>query len=219
MKPMGTLYDMSKEPNMSVSRVKWHPRKTGVLVAVAAMWACSESVTRPESSMPMVPSLAHGPTPACAASIQVLEHGAAVSFDETEFSFTAIRGEELAVDIDYSSGDEFLEFQLDEASLLRYPDGTPFEDGDAIEITISIDPQCMTVTFGPPGLVFDPEDPGELSMDYTHAAQIPTPETSIRIYRQEYPGDPWKVISGPPDTLEHDVDADIDSFTRFALAL
>lgn len=162
-----------------------------------------------------------------------------VSFDPTFFqdvpltaSFWAVRGEEreLVLEADTDEGPEkFLEFEVDDESLLRRPDGTTFAEGDSIEITVQVDPSGRFLfEFQPSGLVFDPEEPAELKIRYVLAPQDLNGDGEVDrddeefaeklgIWKRERPGDPWsRLISLEVDAKE--LEAEIGSFTGFALA-
>src|SRR5688572_24136980 len=55
-------------------------------------------------------------------------------------SFWAVRGRDRKLEMDYVGGEDFLEFEVRSNSLLRRPDGTLFQNGDSILITVTLDP-------------------------------------------------------------------------------
>jgi hypothetical protein len=144
-------------------------------------------------------------------------------------SFWAVRGQNRKLEMDYADGQEFLEFEVRDRSLLRRPDGTTFQVGDSVHITVSLDPNNrIVVFFEPSGLEFNPIDPARLKINYREAdrdidgdgdedeadRQL---EAALRIWQQEQPGSLWL----PTLTFridDDDMEARVLSFTGFAMA-
>lgn len=159
----------------------------------------------------------------------------------TDTSFVATRGEELNVRLFYAPepgssdlvGERFLEFELDEESLLRYPPtdhpraGQPFQDGDTITIQLHVETDSLLVEFEPSGLQFDIAEPAELELRYGEAdddydkdgESDPELEEDIDLWRQESPGDPWFRVGDIKDADQDRIRARLTSFTRYALAI
>lgn len=144
-------------------------------------------------------------------------------------SFWAVRGEGRRLEMDYANGEEFLDFEIRDNALLRRPNGTLFQDGDSVLITVTVDPNNrFIVYFEPSGLVFNPLDPAHLEINYKQANpdidgdgddddDDDRLETRLRIWQQERIGLPWLPLA----TLridEDDLEANILSFTGFAMA-
>ena len=155
-------------------------------------------------------------------------------------TFVATRGEDLRIEIFYEpepggdddSGERFLEFELDEESLLRYPPGHPragqgFVDGDTITIRIQIDEAEILTVLEPSGLEFDPDRPAELELRYGNSDDDydedgepdPELEDDIDLWRQESSGDPWQRVGELKDADEDKIRAFLTSFSRYALAI
>jgi hypothetical protein len=152
-------------------------------------------------------------------------------------SFYAVRGENREVriffrdeDDENEPGDEYLRFEVDNESLLAYPDGTFFVDGDSVLITVRVvDPARLLFEFEPAGLVFSPEQPAELKIHYDKAdddldedgdvdPDDDDLELTLAIWRQANPGDPFvRLGSLLIDDLE-EIDAELEEFSRYALA-
>lgn len=144
-------------------------------------------------------------------------------------SFWAVRGQDRELEMLYADGGDFLEFQVDAETLLRRPDGRLFQNGDSVQITVTLDASDrFIVHFQPAGLVFNPARPAELEINYRLAdgdidddededeidRQL---ELSLRIWQQERPGLPWLPLATfriDDDELE----ARVFSFTGFAMA-
>lgn len=158
-------------------------------------------------------------------------------------TFVATAGEDLRVEVYYQDpddepgeeGDRFLRFELDNESLLRYPEDHPngrsgqeFADGDTVHITLQVAGDTLLADFAPSGLEFDSEEPAELRMRWTNADRdtdddgdedLDDRAEDLDLWKQEQPGEDW-IRSGDLKELEVDrVRAFLDSFTRWALAL
>jgi len=152
-------------------------------------------------------------------------------------SFWAVKGQNREVLLRFQGdkpgkpGNHFLRFKVPNDALERRPDGTPFQQGDSVQITVRVDPGGRFIFhFSPVGLVFNPDKPGELQIWYDGAHQDLNAdgvidgadagtELQLRIFRQEYPGGSWVpigVIELDPATDQ--IGGDIDHFSGFALA-
>lgn len=153
-------------------------------------------------------------------------------------SFVATRGEDARLRIDYepvppaTEGERFLELEIDELSLLRYPPGHPragslFAAGDTITIRVTVDPTTLSATLEPSGLEFSPTDPAELELRYNNADEDfdddgdedPELEDVIDMWRQETPGDPWERVGNIKDADADRVRANLTEFSRYALGI
>jgi hypothetical protein len=159
----------------------------------------------------------------------------------TDTSFVATRGVELRVRLFYAPeagstdpvGERFLEFEIDESSLLRYPPtghpkaGQLFQDGDTITISLHVETDTLLIELEPTGLQFDEFDPAELELRYGEAdddydddgESDPELEEDIDLWRQEKPGDPWFRVGELKDADEDKIRARLTSFSRYALAI
>jgi hypothetical protein len=127
-------------------------------------------------------------------------------------------------------GEEYMRLRVDAASLLTRPDGTPFQVGDSILIVARIpDPHLVQVEFEPTGLTFSPSVPAQLKIDYGETggdldddgdvdAQDSTIVNVMAIWRQELPGDAYLKVGGVNVQELDEIQADITSFTRYAIA-
>lgn len=151
-------------------------------------------------------------------------------------TFTAVRGEDSELRIDYepvdgeSSGEEFLRFRLDDESLVNDASGNPIPIGGSIEIRVRIvDPERLEFEFQPAGLRFNPAEPAELRIRYAHAdddfdddgdvdADDDRIEQELSIWRQETVGNPWVKIGSVVFEELEDVEGEIFGFTRYSIA-
>ena len=124
----------------------------------------------------------------------------------------------------------FVRFKVGPKALLARPDGSPVAFGDSVLITLRlVDPEALIVDFQPSGLRFDPRDPAELRMSFAETdpdvngdGTVDRADTRLtqrfKIWRQERNVDPW--VSQPSDVLLglHEVETEVDGFTRYAIA-
>lgn len=156
----------------------------------------------------------------------------------SDTTFVATKGVRTEVRMFYTpvppddSGDEFLELDIEDQSLFRYPMSHPkagalFVEGDTVTITISIDPATLSATLSPSGLQFDPLNPAELELRYQNADpdfdddgdDDPELEGDIDLWRQENPGDQWERVGILQDFSLDRVRAELTEFSRYALGI
>jgi hypothetical protein len=148
--------------------------------------------------------------------------------------FWAVAGEDREVRIDIAPDQDYLKFRVRDDALLRYPDGTLFAPGDSVFITVKvINPDSLYFQFTPSGLTFRSDEPAELSLDYDHAgftiegdydndgdsdSDDEDLETEFGVWQQENAGDPFVRLQGLIEVEVDEINVDILSFTRYALA-
>lgn len=161
-----------------------------------------------------------------------------------EVSFWAKKGEDRTVSLSFLGGNnedddddgddddegEFLQFDVPADALLRYPDGTLFQDGDSVRITITVDPaNRFLFTFEPAGLEFDPENPAELEIEFEVLEgdldddgdadeDDEARRQQLDIWKQLQPGSPWMRLNGSLRIDVDEIEADITSFSLFCIA-
>jgi hypothetical protein len=201
-------------------------RFLSVLATLAAFaWvACSDS---------------SGPTPMPTPNSQlhfVTQDKAAPPLLAAQVSFYAKVGQDRAVRMFYQGaapgdpGEEFLRFEVPRDGLLRKPDGTLFQPGDSVLITVTVvDAKKFIFQFAPSGLQFSPSNPARLKIEYQHSdhdldGDGKTDSADVRLAGLL---DLW--LRHPPDTLWfkqgavkfeelEEINANIFSFTDYALA-
>lgn len=154
----------------------------------------------------------------------------------TTVSFYAKRGEDREAFMYYRpkpgtvDSTLFMRFKVPGASLDRRPDGTAFQMGDSVRITISVaDPSRLILDFQPSGLTFAATTPAELKIDFGQAshdlngdgvvnAEDVTLELQLSIWKQESPGLPWIRLSSFIDFSSEKVEAKLVSFTGYAIS-
>ena len=152
-----------------------------------------------------------------------------------EESFFAKKGEdrELRIyfqDLSGGQGEEFLRLRVRDESLLSRPDGTPFAAGDSVLITVRVvDVTRILFEADPSGLTFNPSQPAELKIHYSHAdhdfdedgtidASDDQIKSQLAIWRQATLTDPFiRLGSVNVEGLE-EINADILGVSRYAIA-
>jgi hypothetical protein len=154
--------------------------------------------------------------------------------EDESVSFWAFRGESVETKLYFLApgggrGDEYLSLKLEDETLDRYPDGTPFADGDSVLVTITVvDPTLVLFELEPTGLQFSAVKPALLKINYAEAdddfdddgdeddddSEI---ELRLGIWRQENPGDPF-VRLGTLQGDDDDLEANLTGFSRYAIA-
>ncbi len=151
-------------------------------------------------------------------------------------TFYAKVGEDRRVRLVYQgstptdSGAEFLRFEVPTDGLYRKPDGTPFGPTDSILITVTVvNPKQFLFDFQPSGLQFNPSQPARLKVEYHYAdpdfngdgtidsqdAQI---EAMLSLWRREPPDTSWFKTGAVRSVELEEFDADIFSFSQYAVA-
>lgn len=128
------------------------------------------------------------------------------------------------------TGEEFLRFEVPGDALLRKPDGSAFQAGDSILITITVvDSSHFLFRFEPAGLQFSPDHPARLKIEYLHAdhdfnedgvtnAADSTIEHILDVWRREGPTADWFHVGSVKFEDLDEIDANILSFTEYAIA-
>ncbi|HEU5304171.1 MAG TPA: hypothetical protein VFU40_05955 [Gemmatimonadales bacterium] len=201
------------------------PRPPLLLVAalLAGAGACSDSVSPNDTTRP----------PEALNVIRVDETSLPL-FNPAD-SFYAKKGEDRELRIYFQDdvggqGEEFLRLRVDAPTLQARPDGTPFLAGDSILITVRVvDPMQVLVEMEPTGLTFDPVVPAQLKIHYNHADHDFNEDgavdiaddlikSQLAIWRQETLTDPFVRLGSVNVEELEEIDADILSFTRYAIA-
>jgi hypothetical protein len=127
-------------------------------------------------------------------------------------------------------GEEYLRLRVDAPTLLERPDGTPFAVGDSILIRVSVvSPDSILFDLQPTGLKFDPDVPAELRIHYDHAdddldedgdvdEEDDLIEQELDIWRQEAPGEPFVRVGTAHSAELEEIEAELTSFSRYAIA-
>jgi hypothetical protein len=153
-----------------------------------------------------------------------------VSYDTT---FWAVKGRDAELRLDYkvagyATGPECLRFRVRADALLRRPDGSAIRQGDSVQIRIRVaNTGQFNFEFSPAGLKFDPREPAELRVNYAYAnpdfdgdGDVDDRDRNFEFgwWRQEAPGLRWERIGSVRVHDTREVRADLNGFTRYALA-
>ncbi|HUO52350.1 MAG TPA: hypothetical protein VMT93_07525 [Gemmatimonadaceae bacterium] len=123
-----------------------------------------------------------------------------------------------------------MRFSVPAGALFRRPDGTMFGANDSILIHVTVvDPANLVVAFSPAGLQFSATTPahitfylGETNEDIDDDGHVSAADStllsSLHIWKQESASLPWVQLPSVVDLTNAQVDADIFSFTNYALA-
>lgn len=164
------------------------------------------------------------------------QSAAAPALETYEVWFQAARGRRTSVQIDYQTiggsrnAERFLQLDFPADALLRRPDGTPFQDGDGVTITVSVDPTRFLVNLEPSGLVFDPDAPVRLQIWYNRAdgdlnrdgrvdaADAATQRDRLGIWYRDSPGTPWSRWAAAHFSSEKRFRTDLVHFSGYAVS-
>jgi len=128
------------------------------------------------------------------------------------------------------TGEEFLRFEVPGDALLRKPDGSAFQPGDSILITVTvIERSKFQFQFEPAGLQFSLDHPARLKIKYLHAdhdfnqdgvenSADSTIEHVLDVWRREGPTLDWFRVGSVKFEELDEIDANILSFTEYAIA-
>jgi hypothetical protein len=195
-----------------------------LFIVPVALLACSDS-GGPEDGTTKPPS-----------ELKILRlSDASLPLFNSEESFYAVRGEDREARIFFQDesggqGEEYLRLRVDAQSLQAYPDGTPFAEDDSVLITVRVvDPAELLFELEPSGLQFNPSEPARLKIHYDHADDDLNDdgdvdesdddlEQTLSIWRQESPGDPFVRLGTVLDQDLEEVEAELEGFSRYALA-
>jgi hypothetical protein len=189
-------------------------------LTAAAVLACSDNTgpeSRPDADLHIVQ-----------------QHTLAPPLDSTVARFWAKVGEGREVRIEYQppldSAEDFLRFEVPGDGLLRKPDGSAFQPGDSILITITVvDAARFLFRFEPSGLEFNPEHPARLKIyyyfsnhDFNEDGVVDSDDDAIEhlldVWRRESTTSPWFRVGSVKFEVSDEIDANILSFSEYALA-
>jgi len=194
------------------------------LAALAIALACSD----PGPNLPP-------PVPNSQLHI-VLQDTAAPPLLADSAAFYAVLGQDREVRMYYQgaspsdTGEEFLRFKVPGDGLLRRPDGSLFQPGDSILISIKVlDPAKFAFDFQPTGLRFSPDHPAELTFEYSHSdhdynddgtvdSADTTIQTQLDIWQRQPSDTFWTRLQALNFESYYELDAKVLHFTEHAIA-
>ena len=195
-------------------------RRTTVAV-VAAIVACS-TTDGPETPVPT-------------SQLHFVVQDTAYHLLADSASFFAKVGEDRRVELFYRSysgdtGEAFLQFEVRAGSLSKRPDGSAFQFGDSILITVTVpDTNRFDFVFSPSGLQFNPADPARLRVEYNYSnhdfnadGQLDSEDdharTLLNIWRREPPDTVWTSQGATNSEEFEELETAIFSFSHYAVA-
>lgn len=160
----------------------------------------------------------------------------APSLAETKVMFYAVRGQARSGSLWYhpvsgsSDSTELVRLELGPNTLLTHPSGSPVAAGDSVLITIEVLEQDRGIVwFQPVGVGFSPGEPAVLTFGYGQTNDDVNGdgvvnqadedlEAAFALWRQESEADPFTQVPSQVDQPAERVRAEIDGFTRYAVA-
>jgi hypothetical protein len=199
-----------------------------LLVLVTATFAASVSCT--ETTAP------DADTQRAATDLRLLAapHSAPPLASPTA-SFYAVKGKSGGLDVWYrpaagrSDSSKYLEFRVGTNSLDRRPDGSVIASGDSVLITVTVtDPTHFIVDFQPSGLKFSDGDQPKLKIsfaacgdDLNYDGKVDNTDatmlSSLSLWRQEAPFQPWFKLSSSVTASTKEINAQLGGFTGYAI--
>jgi hypothetical protein len=128
------------------------------------------------------------------------------------------------------TGEEFMRFEVPGEALFRKPNGTAFGPTDSILITVTVtDPTRFLFTFEPSGLLFNPQHPARLKIEYHHSdkdydedgvedEEDHLIEGRLDLWHRSGPGALWIRVGAINFEEEDEIEANIFSFSQHAVA-
>ncbi len=175
------------------------------------------------------------PIPVPSAQLHFVVQNPAYHLLTDSASFYAKVGEDRRLELFYrgyssDTGEAFFRLEVHGASLFKHPDGTPFQAGDSILITVAVpDTNVFDFVFSPTGLQFNPADPAQLHIEYNYAnhdfnadghydAEDDRARSLLNVWRRE-PSDTLWTSQGAANSEEfEELETAILSFSHYAVA-
>jgi hypothetical protein len=218
------MRDSLPQPPMKGSRMAFRRLLVLAAATLAAAASCTDS-TAPDTD-----------TERAATDLRLLAAPhTAPPLATTQASFYAVKGRGTGVDIWYrpaagrSDSSKYLEFRVGSNSLDRRPDGTAIANGDSVLITLTVtDPTHFIVDFQPSGLKFSDGDQPKLKIsfaacgdDLNYDGKVDNTDatmlSSLAMWRQEAPFQPWFKLTSSVSVSVKEVNAQLSGFTGYAL--
>ena len=154
---------------------------------------------------------------------------------QSSVSFWAVRGQDREGRIYFQDpegrqGEEYMRLRIDAGSLLARPDGSTIAVGDSVLVTVTaVDPTRTLFELAPEGLKFSSDSPAELKLHYgecgndlNHDGRVDGSDDSIEqelgIWRQATINDPFVRLGTAKVEELREVEAELTSFSRYAIA-
>lgn len=175
------------------------------------------------------------PTPVPTAQLHFVLQDTTYKLLSDSASFYAKAGTDRRLELfyrDYSgdTGEAFFSLEVRANSLLKRPDGTPFQPGDSILITVTVpDTTRFDFAFSPSGLQFNPTDPARLRIEYNysnhdfnddghHDGEDDHAQSLLNIWRREPADSAWTSQGATNSEEFEELEAALLSFSHYAVA-
>ena len=198
-------------------------------------WGTFVSVTLAACSSSSAPQM---PTVKLAAQLHItLESATAKPLLAKQASFWPKVGEDRVVRLFYQgatavdTGALLLEFEVPPDGLYRRPDGSAFQPGDSILVTVTVvDTTRFLFVFQPAGLQFNPSNPARLKIEFANAnhdfngdgvidaRDAAIEADSLGVWRRDPPDTLWYRQFAIKFQLPEELDAIVSSFSQYAVA-
>lgn len=196
-------------------------KRKATFAALAVLVACS-TTDGPLNSVPT-------------AQLHFVQQDSAYHLLSDSASFYAKVGEDRRVELFYrgyssDTGEAFLQFEVHAVSLLKRPDGSAFQPGDSILITVTVpDTTKFDFVFSPTGLQFNPADPARLHIEYNYSnhdfngdghqdTEDDHARSLLNVWRREPPDTLWTSQGATNSEAFEDLETAILSFSHYAVA-
>ena len=196
-------------------------KRKATLAALAVLVACS-TVDGPLNPVPT-------------AQLHFVLQDPAYHLLSDSASFYAKAGADRRLELFYrgysnDTGEALLTLEVRASSLLKRPDGTPFQLGDSILITVTVpDTNTFDFVFSPAGLQFNPSDPARLRIEYNYAnhdfngdgrhdTEDDRARSLLNVWRREPPDTLWSSQGASNSEEFEELEAAILSFSHYAVA-
>jgi opacity protein-like surface antigen len=196
-------------------------KRKATFAALAVLVACSTT---------------DGPlNPVPTAQLHFVQQDPAYHLLSDSASFYAKVGEDRRVELFYrgyssDTGEAFLQFEVHAVSLLKRPDGSAFQPGDSILITVTVpDTTKFDFVFSPTGLQFNPADPARLHIEYNYSnhdfngdghqdTEDDHARSLLNVWRREPPDTLWTSQGARNSEEFEELETAILSFSHYAVA-
>jgi len=175
------------------------------------------------------------PTPVPSAQLHFVRQDSAYHLLSDSASFYAKVGADRRLELFYrgssnDSGEALLTLEVRATSLLKRPDGSSFQPGDSILITVTMpDTTTFDFVFSPSGLQFNPSDPARLRIEYNYAdhdynadghldSADDHAQSLLNVWRREPPETVWTSQGALNSTQFEELEAALLSFSHYAVA-
>jgi hypothetical protein len=213
-------------------------RLSAVLAGLALTLVSCDTVTAPEARIPK-PEGGNPTLPEIEDPDGVDENGLPILLrfspgvvpEERTIRFWAVQGKTREAKIRNAvTGKDLVKLKVHARTIIKYPDGRPLAVDDSVLITMALDPDGRVLAeFSPAGLGFDSEDGAELTIaydvadpDFDGSGDIDTADVQaedlLSIWRQGADGEPFSPRPSSQDRIGRKVVANIQGFSRYAIA-